>query len=213
MIVNGHEYEQNKWGGISQVNPHIGVDYDFQYIADRYGNLGPKIRQMSYLRYAYMLGVLQSKPKTLLEIGYGTGDFLKVCAENGIECFGHDITGIPVPNGVEYADPTKQVNTVCMFDVLEHMIDPEAFLRSLDCRTVYISIPWCMQFDEEYLSNEYIHLRPNEHLHHFDHFALQQLFSECGYMLKSYWNIEDAIRKRDQRYPNILTAIFERRID
>jgi hypothetical protein len=207
MIVHGFEYAINKDGVLQQVNPEI-IKYDFDYILDRYGNIPDKRANMSHLRFAYMMGCI-GKPYKLLEIGYGAGDFIKLCADSGIECLGHDITGIPTPQGVQYTESIyDHVDVVCMFDVLEHFEDIN-FIKNLNTQFVYVSVPNCsMPNDLGYLTYAYPHLRPNEHLHHFNAESLVKHFRRNGYILKAMSNVEDIIRKRPNIDINIISAIF-----
>lgn len=210
MQVHGFEYQINQDGVLSQLNPQV-IKYDFDYIADRYGPIKDKRDNMSHLRYAYMLGVI-GKPFTMLEIGYGAGDFIKLCAKSGIECYGYDITGIPAPTGVTYTDNIyEHVDVVCMFDVLEHFEDVN-FIKDLNTQFIYVSVPNCQYpHDEAYLTYAYPHLRPNEHLHHFNYQSLINHFDRNGYKLKASSYVEDIIRHRPNIDNNILTAIFERK--
>lgn len=207
MIINDHEYKINKQGVLQQVNPNV-IIYDSDYVTSRYGAIIELRKQMSMLRYGYMVGSI-GKPTKILEIGYGAGDFIQLCAEQDIKCFGNDITGIPTPPKVT---PTKnlyeQVDVVCMFDVLEHFEDIN-FIKELNTKYVYVSVPNCSQpTNIEYLSNDYIHLRPNEHLHHFNKSSLIEHFKLNGYKLITISNCEDTIRKRPNTHANILSAIF-----
>jgi hypothetical protein len=209
MIIKDHEYKINEQGVLQQVNPNV-ITYNAEYVESRYGAIIELRKQMSMLRYGYMTGCI-GKPTKILEIGYGAGDFIQLCAEQGIECFGNDITGIPTPPNVT---PTKnlyeQVDVVCMFDVLEHFEDIN-FIKDLNTKYVYVSVPNCSQpTNIEYLSNDYIHLRPNEHLHHFNIVTLIDHFDINGYKLLTISNIEDTIRKRPNTPINILSAIFEK---
>lgn len=207
MIINNIEYVINENGVLSQVAPEI-INYDFDYVASRYGAIGDLRKQMSMLRYGYMTGCI-GKPTKLLEIGYGAGDFLQLCAREEIECLGNDITGIPTPNGVEQVDNIYDyVDIVCMFDVIEHF-DNINFIKDLNTKYVYVSVPNCHHPEDAlYLEHVYPHLRPNEHLHHFNMFTLNKHFESNGYKLIQMGFPEDAIRKRPLYFNNILSAIF-----
>jgi len=207
MIINDYEYKINEQGILQQVNPNV-ITYDSEYVESRYGAILELRKQMSHLRYGYMVGSI-GKPTKILEIGYGAGDFIQLCAEQDIKCFGNDITGIPTPPKVIATDNLfEEVDVVCMFDVLEHFEDIN-FIKDLNTKYVYVSVPNCSQpLNIEYLSKDYIHLRPNEHLHHFNIVSLIDHFDINGYKLLTLNNIEDTIRKRPNIYANILSAIF-----
>lgn len=212
MKINNHQYVINSQGVLSQVNPDLTQTvYDAKYVLDRYAGIPEKRIAMSHLRYGFMLGAI-GKPDSILEIGYGAGDFIGLCASNSIQCYGNDITKLPPPSNVNQTnDIYKSVDVVAMFDVLEHFEDID-FVKDLNCNYVYLSVPNChYPQDETYLEIVYPHLRPNEHLHHFNLNSLEQHMFKNGYQLVKWGHPEDAIRQRPNYYNNILTAIFERR--
>ena len=53
-------------------------NYDKEYVDIRYNSYGEKGLQMSYLRLGFILGALKHTPSSILDVGYGNGDFLKV---------------------------------------------------------------------------------------------------------------------------------------
>lgn len=209
MEIHGHEYKINNEGVLSQVNPQP-ISYDFDYIANGYGGIADKRKLMSHLRLGYLVGQI-GVPYSLLEIGYGTGDFLKLANSYGIECYGNDITGLPTPQGVKFTDKINEaVDVVCMFDVLEHFEEID-FIKDLNAKFVFVSVPNCAHPEDiAYLTYSYAHLKPNEHLHHFNDKSLFNHFQKHGYTLRGMANIEDVIRKRIGTEVNILTAIFEK---
>ena len=98
-------------------------------------------------------------------------------------------------------------DVITFFDSLEHFEDIE-FVKDLKCRVVCISVPYCHNKSDEWFEN-WKHRRPNEHLWHFDKDSLVKFMERMGFVLCSYSNLEDTIRKNpDQEEPNILTCIF-----
>ena len=73
--------------------------YDTKYVDERYNQYGEKGPQMAGIRLGYLVGTLGYWPQSILDIGYGNGDFLKVC-KGVIESYGNDVSGYPVPEGV-----------------------------------------------------------------------------------------------------------------
>ena len=79
-MINGYERLEN--GVIKQKNPKPYV-YDKDYVIKTYdSSYGIFCDMMSYLRLGYITGVIKNFPKTVLDIGYGNGAFLKIC-QNG----------------------------------------------------------------------------------------------------------------------------------
>jgi peptidoglycan hydrolase-like protein with peptidoglycan-binding domain len=92
-------------------------------------------------------------------------------------------------------------------DIIDKAIN---FVKDLDCNYVYISLPWCHNFSEEWFMN-WKHRRPDEHLWHFNKKSIENFFNEMGYDMVDYSNVEDLIRVSGEEYPNILTCIFKKR--
>src|SRR5262245_29108755 len=91
FAVDGTDYEYDSGRGICRQSAYETIVYDNQYIDDRYntyGELGPRI---SYLRLGYLLGTLGSVPHSILDVGYGNGDFLRVASTTVSVAKGYDI--------------------------------------------------------------------------------------------------------------------------
>lgn len=192
------------------INP---IDYDQEYVTKK-----ANFNETPYLRFGYMLPYIQEELKTckkgILEIGYGNGKFLEIA--NGflgdiIEIAGHDISGVPVPEGVKfYPELDKAIKRdwlmVCMFDVLEHFPNPREILEKCRGRVkyLYLTVPNSnhMSFENDsdfyrFIEGEYAHLKPNEHLWHFDSNGLSSLLTEYGYTnIQENFALEDVTRKR-----------------
>jgi hypothetical protein len=186
-------------------------EYNFQYVDERYNKYGEKGPQMAGLRFGYLLGILGFTPESILDVGFGNGDFLKVCKQGVDKCYGNDISEYPLPNGVEFVkDITENFyDVISMFDVLEHFEDI-SFVKNLKCNYMYISLPWCHNFSDEWFEN-WKHRRPDEHLWHFNQKSIEKFFNEMGFDMVVYSDIEDTIRKPSDEHPNILTCIFKKR--
>ena len=77
--------------------------YDVKYIDDRYNQYGEKGAQMAGLRLGHLLSVLDEKPNSILDVGYGNGDFLKLCKQGINNCYGNDITAQQSIDGLEFS--------------------------------------------------------------------------------------------------------------
>jgi len=152
--------------------------------------------------------------KTVLDVGYGNGDFLETCRRQGMKPYGYDISGYPLPFGVAKAEDLlgKHYDLITFFDSLEHFEDLE-FVRELDCKYICISVPWSHYPKDASFEwfTTWKHLRPEEHYHHFTRRGLIKFMKRMGYVMLEYDNIEDTIRGTgNQGLPNILTAFFTR---
>lgn len=184
--------------------------YNKEYIDESYNKYGIKGHQMAGLRLGYLVDKIGRIPNEILDVGYGNGDFLNLCKYTIKNTFGHDITDYPLPKGVKFIDNifSKKFDVVCFFDVLEHFEDI-SFVKKINCNYIYISVPWCHNFSDEWFLN-WKHRREDEHLWHFNKESLEKFFIEMGYTLLCSTNIEDLIRTNNSSYENILTCIFKK---
>lgn len=183
--------------------------YDKKYIEERYSRLGEKLNYLAWLR----LGIISEisgihPPASIMDVGYGSGAFLKAAQEAGYKCYGYDINGCEIPEGCNFCDPSSRVfDIITMFDVFEHF-EKLDIIRKWHTHWMVISVPNCKSYNDEWFEN-WKHRRPNEHLHHFNRNSLKNYMLESRY--KEVWsgNPEDLIRK-DKEGANILTSIFKR---
>ena len=186
-------------------------DYNLDYIERRYNQYGEKGPQLAGIRFGYLIAKLNKKPNSILDIGYGNGDFLNVCKQSISNCYGNDISEYPIPDGVKFVKNIfeKHYDVITFFDVLEHFEDIN-FVKNLKCNYVYISVPWCHNFSDEWFFN-WKHRREDEHFWHFNLESISNFFDEMGFDLIDSSNIEDTIRTPTSENPNILTCIFKKR--
>lgn len=203
MIPN---YEKDRNGVIRQMTREHLTAYDQQYVQERYSSA--PVQEMSNLRLGYIVGSIGYVPDSILDIGYGQGDFLRAAAKLVPHVRGYDVPpAYPVP-GIELVEsPYAQCyDVVTFFDSLEHF-ESIYDIKALRARNVVLSVPWC-----HYLSDDWFrtwkHRRPNEHLWHFDLDSLTRFMGEVGYSIVNHCAIEDAIRRGDGIHANILTATF-----
>lgn len=105
MIDN---YSVDSFGVIHQVE-FQPIKYDQDYIS-YYENLSDRTIKLGYQRLGWILGMLERIPKSVLEIGYGTGTFIEAAKITGVEkCVGCDIADYPLPDGVEFMDWEKSL--------------------------------------------------------------------------------------------------------
>jgi hypothetical protein len=204
-------YEADKNGIIKQIK-FSKIQYNNEYVEQRY-NSYPTGEAMAYLRLGYLLGVLKDfTPGSILDVGYGNGDFLKIASKCIEKCSGSDIPpSYPLPNHIDQVNDIyeKAYDVVCFFDSLEHFDDIYE-IKKIQARYVYISVPWCHYVSDDWF-DEWKHRRPDEHLWHFDLDSLRRFFRSMGYEYISHSAVEDTIRKPSSDLANILTAVFKKK--
>ena len=208
MLENYKRYAQ---GVIHQIKSKK-YDYTADYVNNSYNTYGDLPKLISHLRLGYIIGVIDRYPTSILDVGYGNGDFLKLCIDAGIESYGTDISGYPVPEGSMFTkwENVFQYNfdVITFFDALEHFEDI-SFVKDLNCNYVVVSVPWCHYYSDEWFEN-WKHRRVDIHLHHFNDDGLVKFMDMNGFECISMTNVEDIIRKPVDENPNILTGIFKK---
>lgn len=201
-------YDKNEDGVVFQIDKNP-FDYTGSY-NNYYKNIESYSWHTSYLRLGYIIGSIGRVPENILDIGYGTGAFLKVCETEVNERYGHDISGWQVPDGCQFVENIfdSKYDVITFFDSLEHMENIE-IVKDLNCNYVCISLPWCHYFDDEWFES-WKHRKPDEHLWHFDDKALQKFMTRMGYETINICNLEDVTRQNNQPYQNILTGLFKK---
>lgn len=205
MIEN---YAKNQDGIIYQIEK-TPFDYTGGY-NNYYKQIQDSTRYTSYLRLGYIVGSIGKTPKSILDIGYGTGAFLEACESEIENRYGHDISGWKVPDGCQFVEDILEdrYEVITFFDSLEHMNDIE-FVKDLKCDYVCISVPHCHYFDDEWFEN-WKHRKPDEHLWHFNEYSLKSFMERMGYSTVNICNLEDFTRVNNKEYSNILTGIFKK---
>jgi len=205
-----HNYELTRDGVIKQqiFKPY---NYNIEYSDSRYSNFDDRGNILN-LRLGYVIGSIGKIPESLMDIGYGNGDFLSCCKDSIKSLYGNDIQpAYPLPEGISFVeDITKQeVEVITFFDSLEHFSDIE-FVKNLKCSYVVISLPWCTNGLDDKWFVDWKHRKPDEHLFHFTEKSLECFMNRQGYKMLNYCNLEDKVRKDSNLNPNILTACFKK---
>lgn len=203
-------YSKLNNGIIKQLNINK-INYNFDY-SNKYNNYKDTSIPLSHLRLGILLGCIGKTPDSLLDVGYGNGDFLRTASKIIKNCYGSDLSDYPVPDNCSKVDlfEKKYYDVICFFDSLEHF-DNINDIKNLNTEYIFISVPLCHNFSDEWFINWH-HLRPNEHLWHFNKDSLVDFLKECGYECIHSSNFEDTVRvnNKSKNYPNILSCMFKK---
>lgn len=185
---------------VFQYPPEISISYDSTYIS----GFGVRPEEaMSCLRVGFIKGMIPGGK--LLDVGFGTGAFIKIAMNAGFDAFGYDIHGEDF--GVRRAPlcGADSWDVVTFFDSLEHFSE-FGEIRSLSkrARLLVVSVP---KTPVDLLTNrQWRHYKPGEHLHYFCEQSLAALFSPMRAIVSS--DLEDVVRGNLDGSQNILTMVF-----
>lgn len=146
--------------------------------------------------------------KALLDIGVGSGEFIK--SSKKLKIYGFDIN----PLGVEwlksrnlYVNPyehlPEDIEGWTFWDSLEHFAEPQDILKLIKPKQyAFISMPI---FHNVLLVKTWKHYRPNEHFYYFTFRGIVNYMQQSGFKLLDH-NDEEIIAGRQ----DILTFVFQR---
>jgi len=204
-------YEKTQDGVIKQIE-RKPYDYSIEYSDSRYSVFDDRGNILN-LRLGYIIGTIGHIPKSLMDVGYGNGDFLDCCVHSIPTLYGNDVEpAYPLKEGIKFVKDITSVEAevITFFDSLEHFPDIE-FVKDLKCKYAVITLPWCWGGDDDEWFEKWKHRKPDEHLYHFDEKSLTKFMDRMGYDIINYTNIEDKVRIDKNYLPNILTATFKKR--
>ena len=160
MICDDHgvAYQGNMQAG--------AVAYDKAYL-DKCSSYNETIAQNVNAGRVALIAKHLEAPATLLDVGAGDCAFLRSSSAAGYTVRGFDV----IPDVREnlqaaglFADDVFHFDGVCMWDSIEHMEDPDRFLRQRPNTHLFVSIPI---FKDLNRIRESKHYRPGEHLYYW----------------------------------------------
>lgn len=206
--AHGRQYGLDEYGVIHQLDakPYTyDKDYVATYDTPDYTKANDRLQR---IRMDFVICCFGETPLNILDVGYGNGAFLKAAKDIPYR-YGKDVTGLQI-EGVELVNEYIPCDVITFWDCLEHIPDL-SFVRNLKCDVICLSLPWC-HYDKwgQYWFDSYKHLKPDEHLHHFNPQSLSKLMLSIGWKCIATNNNEDEVRKSPGEWPNILTMAFKR---
>lgn len=201
MIDKYSNYSIDEFGIIHQIEK----DSFFKDYGIERNNYGEISKYLSYLRLGFIQSVANNPEYSILDVGFGNGDFLKACSKYYKTTAGYDLIYDYLPKESKREnDLFKYYDIITFFDSLEHFNNIN-IISKLDCKYLIISVPNCKTFEENWFMN-WKHRRPNEHLYHFNENSLCQFIISNKFEILKISYFEDTIRKSEQE-KNILTVV------
>ena len=156
------------------------------HVADAYHSAIARLRVEHVAAFLRKSGVTVS---AVLEVGPGRGDFARhwlalhptvayEAVESDVSCHpGLAAMGVRMVTGSEDASASSEVDLVVLSHVLEHVIDPAGFLRSMTMRlrpggVVFVEVP-CRDWEHKVLDEP--------HLLFFDKTSMRSLLDRIGF--------------------------------
>ena len=137
----------------------------------------------------------QPKQGTLLDIGAGTGFFLRAAKKRGWTVMGIEpnlsartLANLKTPNTVFEAEtlqtlPEKSFNVITLWHVLEHLPNLEEDVKTIQKLLkpngrIVVAVPNFKSFDAEYFKNFWAAYDVPRHLWHFSQNSISKVFSK-----------------------------------
>ena len=211
FTAKGRKYGIDKFGVITQQD-HRPFVYDPNYSAiydsEQYKR-GSDLLQA--LRAGFACASHGRQINSLMDVGYGNAAFINFVKQDLIPyVYGHDITGVPL-DGAYLMPEFVKADVYTFWDVLEHFPDC-SLLKDLPTETICISLPYCHFHTEglDWFENKYHHLKPDEHIRHFNPWSLTAFMNQYGWKAVAESGHEDIVRKGKGGLQNILSMAFKR---
>lgn len=220
--ILGVNYEINEFGVITQLDPKPFV-YDAKYSStyDTFSyKKGSNILQA--MRYGFACASHGEYIESILDCGYGNGDFMVFARQHTKLVVGYDVTGVEVDQCVITKDfntfKNSEVDVLTFWDCLEHFFNID-FLEIVKAKTICISLPYCKFANIEHSNSRaaaiewfynWKHRKPDEHIRHFNRSSLTKTMKHYGWIkVVGYSHHEDIVRINSAPM-NILTMAFKR---
>ncbi len=175
-VDNGVAYQKDMSAG--------RVPYDANYLAKCTAYEGNSVaKAVNAGRCALLMRHLPAGA-TVLDVGAGSGAFVRAAASWGFDCKGFDI----IPAAADrlraiggYADDLSAFDAVTMWDSIEHMEDPAQCLSAVHKGALlFVSVPVFADLRAIRASKHY---RPGEHLYYWGAAGFVDWMASCGYRL------------------------------
>ncbi len=171
------------------------VDYGEDYFEKCRGYEGQAIAdRINAGRIAFVLR--HFGPGRVLDVGVGSGEFIK----RRPHTFGVDVNPAAVrwlKESGRWADNLDCFGAYTFWDVLEHVPEPETYLRHVYLRSfLFLSMPIMQSLDH---IRESKHYRPGEHLYYFEESGLVEWLACHGFVLLEASDFESAAGRESIR--------------
>jgi 2-polyprenyl-3-methyl-5-hydroxy-6-metoxy-1,4-benzoquinol methylase len=150
-----------------------------------------RVKNTTLKRKLKLIASFKTSSKNILDVGAGTGDFLKVCENNYWNVFGVepnlDARNIAAKKGITLQENLSEVkkiqfDVITLWHVLEHVEDLSAYISTLNKLLskdgkLLIAVPNFKSEDANYYKEFWAAFDAPRHLWHFSQTSISKLFS------------------------------------
>ncbi len=194
-----------KDGLISSVLPPLMELYNQEYAHKHmlYAHSELDIQLQGIRKEFVLKNTLEYDRGEILDFGCGNGIFLKGLDRHfGIKR-NFDINPYEGFTRIDFL--LCKYDVVTCWDVLEHMESPAGFLRGIDTKYVFITVPNRDDIKNLNEIQQWRHYRPHEHIHHYNLGSLSALLEACDFKLIEHNYNESKVRVGGGEY-NLLSV-------
>jgi 2-polyprenyl-3-methyl-5-hydroxy-6-metoxy-1,4-benzoquinol methylase len=152
------------------------------------------VKNITLKRKVSLLNSFKTTSKSVLDVGAGTGDFLKVCANNGWNTFGVEpnigAINIALEKGVFLKEGLLEIQNqtfdiITLWHVLEHVENLQEYILTLKKLLskngrLLIAVPNYKSYDANHYKKYWAAFDVPRHLWHFSQNSIHKLFTEVN---------------------------------
>ncbi|MBU3011466.1 class I SAM-dependent methyltransferase [Polaribacter vadi] len=150
------------------------------------------VKNITLKRKLKLINSFNTSSKNILDVGAGTGDFLKVCATNSWNVFGSEpdlgARNIALKKGISLEEDLSKFNNnqfdvITLWHVLEHVENLEEYISTLNNLLtkngkLIIAVPNYKSYDAKHYQQFWAAFDVPRHLWHFSQTSIAKLFSK-----------------------------------
>ncbi len=204
FTVSGEEYEVmlNSNYDLLVTSP-VPVDLENYYKSEDYishtdskktalDKIYQYVRNYTLKRKLSLINSFKTKTKNILDVGAGTGDFLKICSTNNWNVLGIEPSlnarNIAKEKGIILKKELKEIknnkfDVITLWHVLEHVENINEYITTLkkllsNSGRIVIAVPNYKSYDAKYYKEFWAALDVPRHLWHFSQSSIHKIFAE-----------------------------------
>ncbi|TMM30370.1 class I SAM-dependent methyltransferase [Polaribacter aestuariivivens] len=195
-VMKNEEYEM-------LVTSPVPSDLDSYYKSDNYishtdskksfiDKIYQIVKSYTLKRKLSLINSFETEEKQLLDIGAGTGDFLKTCKKKNWKVFGVEpnpsARNIALKKGIDLKEnisdfTNEKFDVITLWHVLEHMENLKTTIKKLKSLLkpkgrIVVAVPNYKSCDANFYKEHWAAFDVPRHLWHFSQFSIHKLFSE-----------------------------------